>query len=341
MKNADQIRSLLRKSETHNVEFKVQFSSDKIGQTISAFANDWPETGGGIIIIGIDDKKKAIVGHNENADKLQRDISSVCRSGAMVPDVAPMIYEVQLEQPIMVIEVLAITNPPCRYKDLCYIRIGSTNQVASFQEEVALHKKASTGSATTGPLLDKLPPREGFIDSFIGRQAELDELWLWFKDTTITRRALAGDGGKGKTAIAYEFAQRIAEASPKPYDIVLWASAKRKQFVSGRTVPISNPDFNDLDSLLDKLLVDIGYPEETTSATDEKSKKVLELLDTFPALIVIDDLNSIDWASDQATMDFVTFHTQRVRFLSPRGTKSLAYLQPLCKVSQMWMVAIS
>jgi len=152
--------------------------------------------------------------------------------------------------------------------------------------------------------MDRLPPREQY---FVGRQKELSELWQWMKDGKSFRRALAGDGGKGKTAIAYEFARRIAEASLNPYEFVLWASAKRKQFVSGRSIPIATPDFYDLSSLLNKLLSDIGFPEDSTLPEEQKRDKVIELLRLFPALVVIDDLDSLDWSSDVDTMEFVTY----------------------------------
>ncbi len=185
------------------------------------------------------------------------------------------------------------------------IRIGTTTRFANFYEELALYKRVKL-SRQIHAITDRLPPREQ-PSHFVGRQNELAQLWRWVKEPKSRRAALAGDGRKGKTAIAYEFASRIAEASPEPYEIVLWASAKRRQFVLGEPVPISEPDFKDLPSLLDKLLNDIGFSEDLALPHEQKREKVLELLNMFPALLVIDDLDSIDWSLDVDTMEFITF----------------------------------
>lgn len=102
---------------------------------------------------------------------------------------------------------------------------------------------------------------------------------------------------------------------------MLWASAKRKQFIHGENIPIAAPDFKDLNSLLDKLLIDIGFKENLALPTEEKEGKVLELLTTFPALIIIDDLDSLDWSTDVETMEFITYslpHTKSKVLITTR-----------------------
>lgn len=305
MKTVKEIRELSSRGETHNLEFKAKFETDKVGQALCALSNDWPQAGGGVLLIGVSDKTRAIVGFQENPDELQQAIANICRT-AMSPNLAPFIYILELEKQIVVVEMPAYSEPPCRYKNDCYIRIGTTTRSASFYEEMALYKRGKV-KGRKHMLIDKLPHREQPA-YFVGRQNELVALWQWLRDSREFRCALAGDGGKGKTAIAYEFGGRIAEASPEPYELVLWASAKRKQFIHGEAVPIQEPDFKDLSSLLDKLLNDIGFPEDTVLPVEEKEEKVLKLLGTFPALVVIDDLDSIDWSSDVKTMAFLTYH---------------------------------
>ena len=243
MKTVEQMRELIKFGETHNVEFKAKLDADKVGSAICALSNDWPQIGDGILIIGIDDKKRSVVGLSEDRDKLQRDISDICRS-SIDPEVAPIIHIIELEKPILAVEVMTSSQLPVRYKNHCYIRVGTSTRIANFYEELALHKriKKTMGSRV---LQEILPGRDQPID-FQGRNKELEDLWNWFKDKKSFRCALSGDGGKSKTAIAYEFAQRIAEASPEPYELVLWASAKKRQFISGETVQISKPDFKDL-----------------------------------------------------------------------------------------------
>jgi hypothetical protein len=58
-------------------------------------------------------------------------------------------------------------------------------------------------------LEDRLPPRESVVSEFVGRQVELEELRKWFSDPTSRRWALSGEGGKGKSALAYRFATEV------------------------------------------------------------------------------------------------------------------------------------
>ena len=318
MKTIKEIQELIARGETHNVEFKSKFTADKVGQAICALANDWPQTGQGTLIIGVDDKNLSIIGIQDDKDKLQRDIADVCRS-AISPVTAPVVHFVDLEKTVLAVEISISQELPIRYKNNCYIRVGTTTRSANFYEELTLYKRTRTERGIR-VLEERLPTRDQPI-SFTGRDEELAELWRWMKDKKSNRCALSGDGGKGKTAIAYEFASRIAEASPEPYDLVLWASAKRKQFIHGENVPIATPDFKDLTSLLDKLLTDIGFTEDITLAIEEKERKVLQLLTTFPALIIIDDLDALDWSTDIETLEFVTYslpHTKSKVLITTR-----------------------
>lgn len=304
MKTKEEVRELVAKGETHNVEFKAKYEANKVGQAICALANDWPLTGSGTLIIGIHDKTQAIIGILDDFDEVQQNIANICRT-AMSPALAPVVYVVELDMPIIAVDITVSKELPCRYKNDCYIRIGTTTRSANFIEELTLHKRTKTGG-NVRRIEGKLPPRDQPTD-FVGRGEELAQLWQWMKNPRSFRCTLAGDGGKGKTAIAYEFAMRIVDASLTPYELVLWASAKRKQFVDGKITPISLPGFRDLSSLLDKLLNDIGFPEDQVLPLEKKEEKVLELLTKFPALVVIDDLDSIDWSSDVATMEFITY----------------------------------
>jgi hypothetical protein len=76
------------------------------------------------------------------------------------------------------------------------------------------------------PLEDRLPAKETIIVDFVGREKELLELDMWFNDPTTRRWALTGEGGKGKSAIAYRFATKIKFTAPPAFQIVLWISAK-------------------------------------------------------------------------------------------------------------------
>jgi tetratricopeptide (TPR) repeat protein len=150
------------------------------------------------------------------------------------------------------------------------------------------------------PLEDCLPPRESIVINFVGRDREMDELREWFSDPVSRRWALAGEGGKGKTALAYNFAFEIKMKAPPPYQTVLWLSAKRRKFLEGIAVIINEPDFYNLNSALSSLLNQYGWVDEVNLPTESKRKRTLELLSEFPALVVIDDVDSVDVENEDA-----------------------------------------
>lgn len=154
---------------------------------------------------------------------------------------------------------------------------------------------------TEGRVLEaRLPARESIVVDFVGRDAERDRLWDWFSDPTSRRFALAGEGGKGKTACAYKFATEIQFKAPEPYQIVLWISAKRKQFQEGTVTPIENPDFTDLESALNRILTEYGWVDDLAASPDLKKERVLELLNSFPALLVVDDVDTLEGEAEDA-----------------------------------------
>jgi tetratricopeptide (TPR) repeat protein len=150
------------------------------------------------------------------------------------------------------------------------------------------------------PLEDRLPPRELIVLDFVGREAELRALREWFEDPLSRRWALAGEGGKGKSAIAYQFAMEVKLKAPEPFRIVIWLSAKRRRFEEGAVTVIGQPDFGDLDSALTGLLRHFGWTEEIGNTLERKRERVLELLNAFPALVVIDDIDTLEGNAEDA-----------------------------------------
>lgn len=63
------------------------------------------------------------------------------------------------------------------------------------------------------------------IENFVGRQAELDRLWQYFKPTDFQRRKVAilhGLGGIGKTQLAVQFAREHQHE----FTAIFWLSGK-------------------------------------------------------------------------------------------------------------------
>lgn len=162
-------------------------------------------------------------------------------------------------------------------------------------------------------VLDTLPSREQITTDFVGREDHLTDLWRWLGEDTRHIWALIGDGGKGKTTIAYEFASQ-ARGILHQFDLqgVLWLSAKKRRFVEGESVPTSSADFSDLDTALDWILLELGWSEDASQPTDRKLARAVELLNEFPMLIVADDIDSLDIEDEQA-VEFFAQHIPRTR----------------------------
>ena len=155
-------------------------------------------------------------------------------------------------------------------------------------------------------ILENLPSRESITYSFVGRSDHLTDLWRWIGDPNGRVWALVGDGGKGKTTIAYEFAVAL-KAVVEEFGLqgIVWMSAKQRRFVEGETVATSRTDFSTLDELLDMLLTTMGWADEIGDDTGAKRDRCLEVLSSFPMLIIADDIDSID-ADDEDTIEFLS-----------------------------------
>lgn len=163
----------------------------------------------------------------------------------------------------------------------------------------------SEGGDQREPLEDRLPARESIVVRFVGRLSELSELQTWFEDPLSRRWAVVGAGGLGKSALAYAFAEEIRRTAPQPFQLVVWLSAKARRFEDGHVVGIEDPDFSDLDTALRRLLMLYGWHEEATSPTATKRARTLELLNEFPGLIVVDDIDSLEGLGEDA-IEFFT-----------------------------------
>jgi tetratricopeptide (TPR) repeat protein len=162
-----------------------------------------------------------------------------------------------------------------------------------------------------------LPTQDSIYLDFVGRRTVLDHLRELFSNRSNKRCLLAGDGGKGKSAVAYRFAQDISQMESQ-FKLIAWLSAKRRKFEEGKVVYIDAPDFTDLDSALDRILAHYGMLTESVEG-EEKKSRVLQLLNDFPAFLVIDDIDTV--LSDTEVVALFTFDipsTQSVVLLTSR-----------------------
>jgi tetratricopeptide (TPR) repeat protein len=154
-----------------------------------------------------------------------------------------------------------------------------------------------------------LPTQDSIYLDFVGRQQVLAALGDWFSSRTNKRCLLAGDGGKGKSAVAYKFAQDLSQSDTE-FKMVAWLSAKRRKFEEGKVVLIDAPDFADLESALDRLLAHYGFLPEKLDLPEKKSE-VLQLLNDYPAFLIVDDIDTV--LSDTEVVGLFTFEIPSTR----------------------------
>lgn len=141
MKILDQIKN----GESKTLELKEKLPDNKsIAKTVIAFAN----TGGGKIIVGINDKLK-ITGVDANSVYVLKDKIASVIFDSCSPDILPEIYTINInDKLLLVIEIFRGNLMPYFLKsegktDGVYIRVGATNRKASPQiiEELQRHKR--------------------------------------------------------------------------------------------------------------------------------------------------------------------------------------------------------
>ena len=164
---------------------------------------------------------------------------------------------------------------------------------AQAAEISALAAQLDGGEAETLSVLRRLPTEDSIYLGWVGRNVILNELGTCFANNDSKRCLLAGDGGKGKSAVAYRFAQNLSHA-PDRFQLIVWLSAKRRKFREGATTTIDSPDFSTAEDAIDRLLIEYGAMRRDMEKTIEERKKLLfEYLNAFPAFIVADDIDTL------------------------------------------------
>lgn len=138
----EEISLLIKDIESDRVERKASASDgNKIRQTICAFSNDLPGHGkNGIIMIGVNDDVS--FSHTPIDDKMMQVLSQMRLDGNILPLPKITVQKHEIDgNEIAIIEVSPSENLPVRYKGRVWIRVGSTLQTASAEEEKQLSER--------------------------------------------------------------------------------------------------------------------------------------------------------------------------------------------------------
>lgn len=102
---------------------------------------------------------------------------------------------------------------------------------------------------------------------------------------------VTGLGGIGKTALVVEVARRCAQDAGRPFQAILWESAKQELLVEGERIRVREAVITFAD-LVDSLGVQLEGPEFVRRPAAEKEVALQAGLAALPALVIVDNLET-------------------------------------------------
>ena len=164
MLTTSQLLSLMRDHESDRVELTMSTSNtDKFGQAICAFANDFPNhRQSGFLLVGVEDNGNP--GGLTVTDQLLRNLGGLRSNVNLEPLPAMTVQKHSLPQgDVAVVEVSPSDLPPVRYKGRVWIRIGPSRRGANQQEERLLVERRRSLQKS----FDLRPCRECSFDDLV------------------------------------------------------------------------------------------------------------------------------------------------------------------------------
>lgn len=156
-----EIEKLLLDIENSRVERTISTTNtDKFGEAICAFCNDFPDSqqAGYLIIGAYDNGTRCGLGVT---DELQKNIAGIRSDGNIQPQPAMAIEKFTFpDGELLVAEVQPSHFPPVRYKGKIWIRVGARRAIANEAEEKILYEKRASNIKT----FDAMPCVEATID---------------------------------------------------------------------------------------------------------------------------------------------------------------------------------
>ncbi|WP_265299166.1 RNA-binding domain-containing protein [Verminephrobacter eiseniae] len=161
--------------------------------------------------------------------------------------------------------------------------------------------------ATHDPLEHSLPDRALVCSRFVGRRDDLGDLWSWLADDFSRVRLIAGEGGLGKTSLAYRFAEEVASRRVKPFEQVVWLTAKKRQFIPSDDSHQENrhTDFEDANSLFLAIASAHGCVDTDFDGLDSRElfQLAIESCAAMPSFLVVDDVDSLAPEDQQRALE--------------------------------------
>ena len=144
----------------------------------------------------------------------------------------------------------------------------------------------NAGSPPSTQVEASIPPPSMIVRDFVGRENELQALTEWFSSDDEPIRVIAGGGGTGKSALAYQVAVEQIRLPVTRLNFILWMTAKQRMLSRGKIVSIEADIYDDGDTL-QQLWLFFGGDGDPDLAT------LLQILNDTPGLIIADDVDSL------------------------------------------------
>ncbi|WP_139998010.1 tetratricopeptide repeat protein [Paenibacillus paridis] len=186
-------------------------------------------------------------------------------------------------------------------------QINTHSKVAELMEE--FHRAINQTQLTK---VHNLPTP--LYSEFVGRKTDIefiDTELLYHPNTWIL--LIDGIGGIGKSSLAYEVAKNVVdeiEQGVSEFQQVIWISAKSNKLSYNFEIEDMEPDFENLEMLLDNILdfFQINYNNELSIV--DKRQIVQESLEITKCLMVFDNLETISDVSIYSFFDRIPSHNK-------------------------------
>lgn len=314
------------KSECEYLDYKEQFTLDN-DYAICSFAKDAlaiKNIGGGFVVIGVVDKTWEPVGIENPLSYDSKELKDKIRKASGIDlqvDIVPHTLSIDNSRKHFALIYIRSTRKRSKLRiptmvktSFCpkenyglrqgeiYVRDGDETvrvntpemleeileRLRSEADEAAFNHNESPSSFAINNGLYKLLDK-GY-ESFIGRKdlgEDLEEAIT--KDPRIWIINVHGPGGVGKSSLVNWIIYKFYEE--KTFESIIHLSAKDTQLTETgiREIPRS---LNTFENLLDHILS--TFEEDTKISLDEKKEIVLEYLEAFTVLLVLDNMETVD-----------------------------------------------
>lgn len=197
-------------------------------------------------------------------------------------------------------------SKPAFRRDEAYLRDGDNSIAAAhiyhwrllYGDRPNPYADSPPAAARAVPIYNDLPDRSFICPEFIGRETILSDLFLWLADDFACVRVLAGEGGLGKTSIAYQFASEVSRSRLLDVEAVIWLTAKRQQFraLIDSYEDVSRRHFSTSRELFVALAGNLGEvrPDWAEVRDNEFPKLLRDAAKQVRVFFIVDDLDTLE-----------------------------------------------